>query len=102
MRTLKTIVIVMGVLIFLGTAVLIGLIAKNIIAKETPTSQPNLQTPIQTTSQNLIIPKGFKVRFVALSGQNLILMLQNTSDVQRILVIQATTGQIIHSYSLQS
>ena len=84
MRALKVLVIVMGVLIVAGTAVVIVTVAKRV-------SQAGRTAPV---AASLTLPAGCSVAEMTTIGDRLALRLEGAGDCRQILLVDPATGSI--------
>ena len=86
MRSLKALVIVMGVLIVAGTAVVIVTVAKRVSQSGRPASAP--------VAASLTLPAGCSVAEMTTIGDRLALRLAGEGDCRQILLVDPATASI--------
>jgi hypothetical protein len=89
LRALKTLVAGLGILIILGTALVIGVIIHRIYAK--PAAPSNLIPPSPSLSTTL--PAGFHIESIAPAGQDLAI-LASSPDGERVYLLDPATGSL--------
>ena len=92
MRALKALVIVMGVLIVAGTAVVIVTVAKRVSPSGRPASTP--------VAASLTLPAGCSVAEMTTIGDRLALRLSGEGDCRQILLVDPATASITGHISL--
>jgi len=88
MRALKILVVVMGILIVVGLAVVVITIVNR-------TSRVAVEVPLQTAPATLAIPAGSRIAETALDGDRLLVRLQMPDGTARILVVDSATGKVL-------
>lgn len=95
MRALKALVIVMGVLIVAGTAVVIVTVAKRV-------SQGGGRAAPGSVAASLTLPAGCKVAEMTTIGDRLALRLEGEGDCGQILLVDPATASITGHIGLVS
>ena len=94
MRALKVLVIVMGLLIVAGTAVVIVTVAKRVSPAGRPASAP--------VAASLTLPPGCNVAEMTTIGDRLALRLEGDGDCRQILLVDPATASITGHIGLVS
>ena len=94
MRALKALVIIMGGLIVVGTAVVIVTVARRVSPAGRPTSAP--------VAAGLTLPAGCSVAEMTTIGDRLALRLEGDGDCRQILLVDPATASITGHIGLVS
>ena len=86
MRALKALVIIMGVLIVVGTGVVIYTVAKRVSQSGRPAAGP--------VAASLVLPAGCSIAEMTAIGDRLALRLAGDGDCRQILLVDPANGAI--------
>jgi hypothetical protein len=103
-RTLKVVVVVLGVLIFAGLAVIIGRILYVASQPSQPSRDAAPEAALSQTSgtnQQLDLPSGAEIRSISLSGNRLAVH-YNVGGKAGVAVLDLATGRRITTIELQT
>ena len=90
MRALKALVIIMGVLIVIATAVVIYAIVRKVGGAPHPAAAP-VAAPV---AANVTLPDGCSVAEMVAAGDRLALRLAGEGDCRQILLVDPTSGAV--------
>jgi Family of unknown function (DUF6476) len=96
MRGLKILVVVMGVMLVLGFAILLAAIAGRISR-----GSPSPSTPRQVQADAIVIPRGARVEAMTAGTDRLIVALELPEGRRQLLIIDLATGARLGAIDLQ-
>lgn len=104
-RTLKAVVIGLGVLIVICLGVIATTVARRMAA---PSHDEPIPLPVTAQAGHpvffgdvpVVIPSGSQVIQMSVSADRLLLLLEDTAGARRILVADSATGHYLGSYNL--
>lgn len=102
MQALKVLVILMGILIVIGTAVVVVTIATRFGGgAEERTARPGAAAaPTAFGEANLPMPEGCRLVSLTAAGERLLLRLGSGGDCEQILVLDMGTGSLLGRFRL--
>ena len=101
LRVLKVLVVVMGIMIVVGVAVIVATIVSR-LSESAVDAPPSLPTGALQRFEDtqITIPSGYHVRDMQVDGNRLILRLESESNPVKVLVVDLSTGQRLGALEL--
>jgi hypothetical protein len=93
LRGLKILVVGMGVLIVLGTALVIGVVVHRMTAPHAPTAQMAVPVESAPAAASAALAKGEHISAIAAAGPDLAIWVNGPAG-DRVLVLDPETGQV--------